>query len=124
MALTKLRAGQTKSGESYEPESNENLATDKEVEDRIIKHNSIYHNIRNGNTEFVFKNDEIEKIVTYDGNSNIIIREVLFNYTLNFKINYIEKTIFDINQNIISKIREEYTYNPDDSIKNIKTIII
>ena len=123
MALTKIRSRQTRAADEYSPEG-DNLATDTEVENRVRKHSSIFHNIRNFDIKFEFNsNDDISKITYYKQGTTDVLKEANFTYNSDNDIDTITKEIFDNDLNSYNKVKIEFTYDNGD-IKNIKNTVL
>lgn len=119
--LTKLRAHQTRASESYDTEE-ENLATDKEVEQRVRKHSWIFHGNRDDTTEFTFSNDNIQSIETKNGTS--LYKKTDFTFDSDGNIQTLIKEYFDENLQSYVKMKKDFLFDSDGNIQNIQNTIL
>jgi hypothetical protein len=62
--VTKLRVQQTRADEKYDP-IGDSIASDKEVEARVKKHSSMFHDSREEYKEFVYTSKLLTELNTY-----------------------------------------------------------
>ena len=117
--LTKLRARQTRAAEEYTADDF-NLATDGEVERRVLQHSSSFHHNRNDNSIFTFNVDgDLTKIeiTTQDGLS--LLQETLFTYDANKNITQITKEVWDDSSQQYLKLQKDFNFDANGNITNI-----
>lgn len=120
--VTRIRGLQTTAGASFDSKDENNLATDREVEERIKKHSYMFHNNGNGKTEFEFDEDNnITSIKIFD-NENNIKQESTFLFESGI-LTKIVKEIFDENQISYSKIQKDFVYN-NGNIQLVTNILV
>jgi len=122
--LTKLRAKQTRAGDKYAP-SEENLATDAEVEARVRKHSQIFHGVRDDNTVFSFDADGIlNAIDSYKPGNTEKLKHSEFSFDSDGSLTGIYIEIYDINLNSYVKKQKDISYDSDGIITGISNTIL
>lgn len=113
---TRIRAGHTNAADAFIPTSNESLSTDKEVEDRVKKHNRIYHGDRDQVLTATFEGKEIKSMTTYEGNKLASLSEFEF---INGTLHKVTKSIYDTSvpiDIICAKVEKVFNFNADSGV--------
>lgn len=114
---TKLRAPATRASEEYNT-SGENLATDAEVEQRVIKHTEIFHSNRNEIKKFFFDDNNLIQIQTLNANETLL-KQSDFTFDENSNLTKIIKEIWNENQERFLKIQKDFIFNEDNVLTEI-----
>jgi len=95
MRVTKLRGRQTRASDSYNP-SGEGLATDAEVEARVLSHSKYFHHNRDDFTKLYFDvYGNLTEIKTFNNSSeNILFAESLFSFDSFGNLTEINKKVY------------------------------
>jgi hypothetical protein len=121
--LTKMRAKQTRAAESYTA-SDENLATDGEVERRVLKHSEMFHGNSNNNTVFTFDSSGVlSEINNYNANDDLIKHSV-FTFDNFNTLTGIYLEVYDPELNLYIKKQKDISYDAYGNIHSIKNTII
>ena len=122
--LTKLRAHQTRASERYDIEE-ENLATDKEVEERVRKHSRLFHKFRDDNTYFNFDTEgNLTQILTKDQTNTDILQQVDFSFDVAGNLSSIVKEVFDENLDRYLKLQKNFNFDVNGNLESIENIVI
>ena len=122
--LTKLRARQTRAGDSYTAD-NSNLATDGEVEARVRKHSAIFHGTRNDDTTFSFDGEgNLSNITVCASGTSDILKSVDFIFDENGNLSSMINEVFDLELNSYIKKQKDLSYNTNGNIENISNTIL
>jgi hypothetical protein len=93
---TKIRGEQTKAGQSYNPASEHSLATDKEIENRSLKHEKFFHHSRTEFTRYVYTgNMSLSEIKTFlEATEENLLVHTEFTYN-NGDLELIDKKVYE-----------------------------
>jgi len=117
--VTKIRASQTRAGEAYTKQDN-SLATDREVEERVKKHSTLFHHNRNDNTIFSFDADgNLTSIEIKDPDTNDTLQKTDLSFDTDGNLSIIEKTIYDSADTVYTKLKKTLDFDADGNLSSI-----
>lgn len=122
--LTKLRGSQTRASEEFNPQSDDHLATDKEINERVLKHSSQFHHNRNDRTEFIFDIDgNISSIKVYNSDKSLLLQESNFIFNAD-EISSITKIIYNDDGSVYTELQKSFVFVDGDISEIINEKII
>jgi hypothetical protein len=117
--LTKLRGSQTRASEAFNPTSDDQLATDKEVNERVLKHSSQFHHNRNDRTEFLFDIDgNLSEIKVYNADKTSLYQRTIFTF-VNGEITSMLKTVYNEDGSVYTSLQKDFVFGTE----NIEAIV-
>jgi len=125
MAVTKLRGRQTRASEKYDP-SGTGLASDSEVEARVLQHSSLFHHNREDVIKLTFDiNGNLTDIKTFNNDAEgILLGHSSFVFT-NGDLTRIEKKVYlEDGSGLYMHLTKDFTYLNGNLDKIINTKII
>ncbi len=106
---TRIRGDQTKAGDVYDP-SKGGLSTDREVEDRVLKHSSLFHGNRNDFTKYIKSGEILTDIKVYESVNELqLFRHTAFTY-LGELLTQTDKIVYNLDNSIYTHLRKSFNY--------------
>lgn len=121
---TKLRATQTRAGDEYSADDL-NLATDGEVEERILKHSGMFHHNRNEKTRFTYlASGGVETVEIFKPDGITLLQKTDFTYTTEGNLLSVTKEVWDDIGNQYIKNRKDFTFDTLGNLTDIQNTIL
>lgn len=122
--VTKFRSRQTRAADTYSADD-ENLATDGEVEQKVRKHSTLFHGVRDNNTHFIFDADgNLSQIITQDPANAELYKQTDFVFDANGNLSQIVKEIKDVDGSSYTKLQKDLLFDINGNLNEIQNRII